>query len=324
MSNKNSVYKYPWGEKKRIEIRFPQASSLGKKGKSTNSSGGLHHKVESLEKDNKSSFANAAPTLAAQANYQSGYTQSMDNLLKKLEDKSEFSYDFANDDLYKQYKKSYEKNASLAGRDAMGNSSALSGGYANSYAQTVSAQAQNGILSRLNDKIPELYKLAYDKQSDEREGALDELSMLLKLDSAEYEKYKDNIEQQNYLSEEAYQRYKDSLDSVATSSGTSGAEGYGTSSSSSNAGSSVTPAMLTAQLNQQRFEYELSEAKKAEVQQRAEKLEDLYEYYSYFADNDADKGRVKEELTAYNYIGVISDSEYELLIDVLGLKDVQI
>ena len=51
--------------------------------------------------------------------------------------------------------------------DTIGQASALTGGYGNSYAATVGNQTYQGYLQQLNNKIPELYQLALDKYNSE-------------------------------------------------------------------------------------------------------------------------------------------------------------
>ena len=73
------------------------------------------------------------------------YSFSDEQLLDKTQDayvtSKEFSYDPNNDPLYQQYKQSYLNAGKKAMEDTVGNASALTGGYANSYAVTAGASA---------------------------------------------------------------------------------------------------------------------------------------------------------------------------------------
>lgn len=89
------------------------------------------------------------------------------NTLNQIEDRKPFNYDINGDALYQQYKDQYISNGNLAMMDTIGQASAMTGGYGNSYAQTAGNQAYQGYLQQLNDRIPELYKLAYDQYNDE-------------------------------------------------------------------------------------------------------------------------------------------------------------
>jgi len=97
------------------------------------------------------------------------------------------------DPLYQQYKDSYMRQGNLAMRDTMGNASALTGGYGSTYAQTAGSQAYDQYLGKLNDKIPELYQLAYGMYQDEGQNMYNQLNALQGLDSTEYGRYRDSM-----------------------------------------------------------------------------------------------------------------------------------
>ena len=82
--------------------------------------------------------------------------------------REDFSYDLDGDALYQQYKNQYLQQGKLAMQDTMGQAAALTGGYGNSYAQTVGQQAYHGYLGQLNAVVPELYSLARSRYT--REG----------------------------------------------------------------------------------------------------------------------------------------------------------
>ena len=96
----------------------------------------------------------------------------------KYENRDKFSYDFNTDALYQQYKDKYIKQAKMASADVMGQAAAMNGGYGSSYAQTVGNQAYQASLEQLNDVIPELYQLAYDKYNQEGQDLLNMISFL--------------------------------------------------------------------------------------------------------------------------------------------------
>ena len=79
----------------------------------------------------------------------------------------DFQYDADGDALYRRYKDQYTELGKRAMQDTMGQAAALTGGYGSSYAQSVGQQAYQSYLSRVDDVIPELYQLAYQKYQDE-------------------------------------------------------------------------------------------------------------------------------------------------------------
>ena len=94
---------------------------------------------------------------------QEAYDKAMNDILNR----KEFSYDLNGDMLYQQYKDNYINQGKMAMMDTMGQASAMTGGYGNSYAQTVGQQTYQGYLQGLNDKIPELYQMALDRYNAE-------------------------------------------------------------------------------------------------------------------------------------------------------------
>lgn len=101
-----------------------------------------------------------------------------DNLIKEYENRPDFSYDFNADALYQQYKDKYMQQGKLAMADAIGQASAMTGGYGNSYAATVGNQAYQGYLGQLNDVIPELYQMAYDRYNQKGQDMLNTIALL--------------------------------------------------------------------------------------------------------------------------------------------------
>ena len=92
--------------------------------------------------------------------------------------RDDFSYDFNADALYQQYKDKYIQQGKLAMADAIGQASAMTGGYGNSYAATVGNQAYQGYLNQLNDVIPELYQMAYDRYNQKGQDMLNQIALL--------------------------------------------------------------------------------------------------------------------------------------------------
>ena len=95
-----------------------------------------------------------------------------------------FSYDLNGDALYQQYKDKYIQQGKLAMQDTMGQASAMTGGYGSSYAQSVGQQAYQNSLDNLNDIVPELYQMAYDKYNQEGSDMLNKLGIM----DADYER----------------------------------------------------------------------------------------------------------------------------------------
>lgn len=142
--------------------------------------------------------AQAKAALQAQLNnkpdaYQSTYQQQINDVLNKILNREKFSYDLNGDALYQQYKDQYTTQGKQAMMDTMGQAAALTGGYGNSYAQSVGQQTYQGYLQQLNDKVPELYQLALNKYDMEGDDLLNQYSLYTDRENDEYGKYRDSL-----------------------------------------------------------------------------------------------------------------------------------
>lgn len=108
-----------------------------------------------------------------------------DELLDSILNRKDFSYDFNADAIYQQYKDKYIQQGKLAMADAMGQAAALTGGYGNSYAAAVGNQAYQAHLNNLNDIIPDLYEMAYNRYNQEEQDLYNQYGLLMQ----DYEKY---------------------------------------------------------------------------------------------------------------------------------------
>jgi hypothetical protein len=77
--------------------------------------------------------------------------------------------------------------------DTMGQAAALTGGYGNSYASTAGNQAYQAYLQKLNDVVPDLYKLALDKYNQEGQDMKDLYGMYANEYGREYGEYRDQV-----------------------------------------------------------------------------------------------------------------------------------
>lgn len=134
--------------------------------------------------------------------YQSQWQSQLDDTIKKILNREEFSYDLNGDALYQQYKDKYIQQGKLAMADTMGQAAAMTGGYGNSYAQSVGQQAYQAQLENLNDIVPELYQMALDKYNREGEDLYNQYAMLGEQENLDYGRYRDSVA--DYLTERDY------------------------------------------------------------------------------------------------------------------------
>ena len=117
----------------------------------------------------------------------------LEELYDAWSEREPFSYQAESDPLYQQYRDLYTRQGHLAMLDTMGQAAALTGGYGNSYAQTVGQQTYQGYLQGLNDQVPALYQLALDKYNSEGDQLRGNMSLLMQQDDIDYGRYRDDI-----------------------------------------------------------------------------------------------------------------------------------
>lgn len=125
--------------------------------------------------------------------YQSQWQQSLNDIIGKIQNRDKFTYDLNGDALYQQYKDRYIQQGQQAMMDTMGQAAALTGGYGNSYAQTVGQQTYQGYLQGLNDKVPELYQLAMNKYQMEGDELYNQFGLLSTQENQDYGRYRDQV-----------------------------------------------------------------------------------------------------------------------------------
>jgi peptidoglycan hydrolase-like protein with peptidoglycan-binding domain len=125
--------------------------------------------------------------------YKSQWQTQLDDAINKILNREEFSYDLNGDALYQQYKDKYIQQGKMAMGDAVGQASAMTGGYGNSWAQSVGQQAYNAELQNLNDIVPELYNMALDKYNAEGDNLYKQYAMLGERENMDYGRYRDSV-----------------------------------------------------------------------------------------------------------------------------------
>lgn len=130
---------------------------------------------------------------ASKPAYASAWGGQLNDTLDKILNRGSFNYDINGDALYQQYKDKYVKQGKMAMQDTVGQASALTGGYGNSWAATAGNQAYQAHLNNLNDVVPELYALAYDKYSQEGNDLRQQYALLADKEATDYGRYKDQL-----------------------------------------------------------------------------------------------------------------------------------
>ena len=109
----------------------------------------------------------------------------------RLNNREPFKYDLNKDALYKQYKDQYAALGKLAMQDTIGQASAMTGGYGNSYALTAGQQMYNQYMQKPNEMIPTLYGMARDRYDAEGNDLRNQFNLLAADRDYQYGLYND-------------------------------------------------------------------------------------------------------------------------------------
>ena len=152
---------------------------------------------------------------AAGSTFTDPYAEERGALLNKLTDRS-FSYDPDTDPAYQSYVKQYRRESERAGKDALAQATALTGGQASTAAVSAATQAADYYNSKAGDVLPDLYKLAYQMYAGESQTLLDQLDLLTDLSEREYDRWYTETttaqKNQQAAQETAYERYRDTME----------------------------------------------------------------------------------------------------------------
>ena len=146
--------------------------------------GGYKKSDTVLGAENKKTEAENA--YANYGDFSYGKQSDYDAIWDQIQNREKFSYDLNGDALYQQYKDKYITQGKMAMQDTMGQAAAMTGGYGNSYAAAVGNQAYQASLQNLNDIVPELYQMAYDKYNQEGQDLYNKYAMLTDDRNTEY------------------------------------------------------------------------------------------------------------------------------------------
>lgn len=131
------------------------------------------------------------------------WTEQLRDLTDRIVNREKFDFDVNGEALMKQYRDQFRRQGQTAMMDTMGQAQAMTGGYGNSYAQSVGQQTYQNYMQGATDKIPELYQLALSKYQAEGSDLMDKFSILADRESSALEQSRYNQER-----EENQRRYE--------------------------------------------------------------------------------------------------------------------
>lgn len=125
----------------------------------------------------------------AERKYRSQYAKPLSSALGAIENRKKFEYDVNKDALYQNAKKQYQLMGQQAMDETMANSTALSGGYGNSYATTAGMQAYQAQLDKLSGMMPEYYQQARENYDNETNNLYNKANLFAGLESEAYQRW---------------------------------------------------------------------------------------------------------------------------------------
>lgn len=104
-----------------------------------------------------------------------------------------YQYDWNTDQLYQDYKKGYMTEAQKAKNNVINAGKTLTGGYPDTYVDSVAQQQYSNYMADINRLAPAFENLAYSQQMMENQDALKQAAMLADLSNTEYARYRDLV-----------------------------------------------------------------------------------------------------------------------------------
>lgn len=139
--------------------------------------------------------------------YQSNWQSQIDDILNRILNREDFSYDMNQDAFFQQAANLYKLQGQQAMMDTVGQAAAMTGGYGNTYAQGAGQQAYQGYLQQINNMLPEFRQQALDLYNLEGQRMSDNLSMMIGMEEQDYGRWNDEnsryMEELQRLSDEA-------------------------------------------------------------------------------------------------------------------------
>lgn len=236
------------------------------------------------------------------------YGEQLDSLVQDILNRPAFQYKVEEDALFQQMLASSKKEGEKAMEDTIARSSALTGGYGNSWAQTAGQQAYDQYLQGAYDQLPQYYQLALNAHQMESDELAKKYSLLSTEDQKEFDRLMSEIglayDAYQTLSAEDRAKYEDSI-GIAQQLAAMMSSDYWN--------------QLTADFQKEQFEYQkqqdaiansLARAKTYSGSSDDDKLNDLMENYL---------SGIKEARKRYT-----NDNDFAKYLDSLPLSEAEI
>ena len=141
------------------------------------------------------------------------YSDQIKDMMSKIQNREEFSYDADTDPLFQQALASAMNSGKQAMQDTIGQASALTGGYGSTYATSAANQSYNAFIEDAYDNLPQYYQMALEAYQLEGDEMYRQLDMLNTADSKEFDRtltaYDSTFAWRNQMYNESYSQFRD-------------------------------------------------------------------------------------------------------------------
>ena len=124
--------------------------------------------------------------------FKNPYAAQLKNITNQISNKK-FEYDLNADPLYQQYKEQYQSMGNQAMQEAQANATALTGGFANSYAETAGTQAYMSYMQQLQSLVPQLYGQARSDFDNDMSNLYNQANLYSGLGQQAYAEWSDKL-----------------------------------------------------------------------------------------------------------------------------------
>ena len=107
---------------------------------------------------------------AIENGFDNPFTSTVDGLFDQIMNYADFSYDPAKDKMIDMYRQQYQKIGNQLMQNTIGQATARTGGYNNSWAQAAGQQAYQNQMAQLGDRALERYAAAFDRYNQKFEA----------------------------------------------------------------------------------------------------------------------------------------------------------
>lgn len=141
------------------------------------------------------------------------YSDRVDAMMNKIENRDKFSYDMDKDPMFQQYLQSSMQKGKIAMQDTIGQASALTGGYGSTYATAAANGVYNQFVQDAYDNVKDYYGMAMDAYNMEGQELYNQLGMYQNADNTEYSRlsnaYSANFANAQNMYQQEYSNYWD-------------------------------------------------------------------------------------------------------------------